>query len=659
MNTISRTLWALAALLTLTPLHAADENQTTGTAVDFDWEYWNDVKDDGAYWPNWRLTLKSGALADYADAVQFVWTLSKDATVYSTGTEGTSWRGDDACTGYASLGVLPAGTYSMACTVRFVKGGRNTEYPLTAINWECKGQTTELPLITLTCSNTKALTATTGTFDYRLDVINAAKATCYVIRAVKTGEEEVLPATEVTDLTGTLPLSNLNTAGTTEIWVKAQARLTKDGSLYPAIPVQYPGESQGWGGFTINTAGQADFTVPSIAVKAGEPEATGLTTGTLPYTITVTDAADVESYRIYVVTEGDRPVSEAVTVTATSGIIALKDLNRGDITPLWLKVQANIRNNGLYPAEPVTYPGLAEGWTGLSIDTNDGTTPRMPTLSLRAYAPKVTGETTGSIRYSVGADYPEGIATYSLLVVTTDEKEVGRISPTPDAEGTIELNDLVPATKNPLWVKATATLIDGRVTAQEQYPGAAQDWHGFEIDMTLKPGTAIPAISISAANPVAKTATTGTIDYVLTVIGDESVDSYTVWVVTNGDRLLGQTTSSGPEGTVKLRGLNNSAVTELWVKTFATLTDGSALGDIARNECQAQYPGAAEDWTGLSIDTTGAPNDETGILSPQASQTADTAAAYDLQGRRVIRPAAGSLYFLRHADGTVTRHIAR
>nr|MBD5376823.1 hypothetical protein [Bacteroides sp.] len=659
MNKLYRALTLLIALFAIAPAWAGNENNTNGTTADFVWQYWNDVKTDGAYWPNWKITLNSGSFAEYApNGIVFDWELLKDGEHFNGAAPGPSWQDATNATAYAELGVLPAGKYTMKCTVKFVSNASTTEYPLNDIVWDCKGPDPNFPTITLTCGNTQALTGTTGTFDYKLDVINAQKVVDYSIFAVKAGEVRVLQETRVTELEGTLPLSNLN-PGVTDFWVKVRANLD-NGGTYPVNEwVQYPGAAQGWSGLSIDTGDLADFAFPTLEIEASNAVATGLTTGTLDYRITAKNDKDVESYNIWVVTFGEKVVSEQLNTTDLVGQIKLENLNEGDVTELWIKCQAVMRDdNGVYPTNPLSYPGAAQGYTGLSIDTWDGSTVRKPTIDLKAFSPQVTGETTGTINYQLTVNYPESVKSYEIWVERTGDVKVGSIESTTELEGTIDLSDLLPAKKNPLWVKVIATLTDDTKMEMVQYPGAAQGWAGLEIDMTLQPGTVIPTLSVVGTNPQGVTKTTGTLDYQIAVKDADSVESYTVWVVTNGEKLLGQLTTTDLEGTIALTGLNSNTTTDLWIKAFATLEGGMALGDVAGNQYQAQFPGEAQGWTGLSISTAGCPDDEEDGIATINGAVAEPVGYYDLQGRKVANPASG-LYIVRYSDGTAAKVLVK
>lgn len=123
-----------------------------------------------------------------------------------------------------------------------------------------------VPVITLTCSNAKAIDSKTGTVDY---VITTDKpeleGVTYRIWAVTVGDRPVSDVEEVTALEGKLNLKDLESNATTELWVKAQA-ITADGGMSEVA--QFPGEAQGWTGLTITTPED----VPSSVVNTIDVE---------------------------------------------------------------------------------------------------------------------------------------------------------------------------------------------------------------------------------------------------------------------------------------------------------------------------------------------------------------------------------------------------
>ncbi|MCM1429084.1 MAG: hypothetical protein NC097_04740 [Clostridium sp.] len=160
---------------------------------------------------------------------------------------------------------------------------------------------------------------------------------------------------EATGLTGVLRVDV--SKGNVLAWVKSEVKLA-DGTTMNGVPND----------FALTFERKLSDKAPVISLTCSNPTPTSNTTGTIDYAISGTNLDQVESYEIFVVTEGDRAVSDIITTTAATGTIDLKNLNAGTTTNLWVKVCATTLSG--VKTEPVQYPGEAQGWTGLSIDTN-------------------------------------------------------------------------------------------------------------------------------------------------------------------------------------------------------------------------------------------------------------------------------------------------
>lgn len=228
---------------------------------------------------------------------------------------------------------------------------------------------------------------------------------------------------------------------------------------------------------------------PTLGLSVGEPTATGLTTGEIAFTIT-TDKPELENvtYHVWCETMGDKNVGDMTTADLT-GTLQLINLNAGAKTDLWVKVRP-IVNGEESSADPTQYPGAAQGYQGLSIDTSafdDGTTPVMPQITLVASNPVKTGETTGTVDYEVTLSNDKFFDHMEIWCVTNasgPETTLAEIKNTKELKGTLNLEGLVPDKINGLWVKVFIYLTDGQKNAEAvQYPGAAQEWHGLDLDM--------------------------------------------------------------------------------------------------------------------------------------------------------------------------------
>lgn len=392
-------------------------------------------------------------------------------------------------------------------------------------------------------------------------------------------------------------------------------------------------------------SGAANAQAPAISLTAGNPIATSATTGTLDYKITLTPEEEVLRYTIYVVTNGDKYVSEILSTTEAEGTIDLKDLNSGKTTDLWVKAKAELKNGSV--TEEAQYPGEAQGWYGLTISNvefGDGII--MPSITLEAGNAVATSLTEGTLDYKFTFSETKNIQKIEAWVVTNafpgGDVEVARITSFKSDEGGLKtegqfvLESLKPKAVNELWVKAYVYLTNGDRSEELIYPGAPQGWNGLSIN-TAAIGMKTPTIKLTAGNPTPLTPTTGTVGYLLEVENGESVIGYNIWVVTFGEKVLGRIDGTTElNGEIMLEDLNPGAETELWVKAQAILP-GDALTDIV------QYPGEAQGYTGLSITTI-----KSGIQSIVTGNDGPVE-YFNLQGIRVDNPSNG-IFIRRQGD---------
>lgn len=361
----------------------------------------------------------------------------------------------------------------------------------------------EVPAITLVCANPTPLTATTGTIDYTITTDKPElEGVKYKLYAQTTGDVYISAIEEVTELTGKLNLINLNNFAVTEIWVKAQA-ITADGGMSDLVT--YPGADLGWTGFSIDTstlAGDDDPILPTVTLTASNPEVTSTTAGTLEYKIELSGDKWQDKFfkavEIYVVTNafGGADVEVArktiTDIADLEGVLDLSGLKESAKNDLWVKATLTLTDDS--KSEEVTYPGAAQGWTGLTIDTStfapEGE-PVLPTITLTASNAVATSPTTGTLDYKIeltGKRWEDKFLKNVEVYVVTNafggaDVEVARktITEIADLEGVFDLEGLKEGTENGLWVKATVTLTNDVKSEEITYPGAAQGWTGLSV----------------------------------------------------------------------------------------------------------------------------------------------------------------------------------
>ncbi|MDE7380495.1 MAG: hypothetical protein K2N03_00015 [Muribaculaceae bacterium] len=232
----------------------------------------------------------------------------------------------------------------------------------------------------------------------------------------------------------------------------------------------------------------------------------------------------------------------------------------------------------------------------------------------------VPGDASANFVYKITTENVPEDATYRVWIDAPGNVTQGEST---EKEGTITVP--VPAGGQvTYWVKARVTLPSGTAF------NATGNDTGVVFKANPLPAD-VPTFTLTCSNPQPVTKTSGTVDY--TITGDLSKTSnVSMFVVTNvfgnGDVEVGRIDNvTANEGTIALTGLKPDVVNDIWVKMDVTLTDGTKLEQI-------QYPGAAQGWQGLSINTDS--------VSVTEIVTADTNVEYfNLQGVKVANPQNG------------------
>lgn len=115
---------------------AAREDSTSGETDLFTWEYWNDVHDNGAYYPNWSIRFTEAGIASEFTSAQWEYSITYAGADFRSGTANSSWfNAQETASCYLDLGVLNPGEYTLDATVLLAKGEEITRVALPAINW--------------------------------------------------------------------------------------------------------------------------------------------------------------------------------------------------------------------------------------------------------------------------------------------------------------------------------------------------------------------------------------------------------------------------------------------------------------------------------------------------------------------------------------------
>lgn len=628
-------LCAMALKTCVLSTSAANVDEATGTFDNGTWKYWNENQNDNnVFFPNWQF-LFSGNDSPHTYSPKLEWTIDGDNGYSESRTENPSWAAADVISFYASLGELQPGNYTTVSKMTWTEGGQTKEIVVPTQNWTVSGISEKFN-VTLTIDKNGEFTpegATGGKMPFKITATGDVDAIDhFVVWASRAGDEEMDPTNFGKDVReGELILTKLPANADTDIWIKVKA-VSASGKETPTVQA---------GGFQVSTK---DPSLPSATIEATEPTPTGGTTGTLRYTITATNADMIQNYAIKVVTNafgnGDVTVCETTT-TETSGTLQLTGLKLNSKNELWVKMTVNLTDGGTL--EEVTYPGAAQGWTGLSITTSESGIQLPEITKLEITAPTATGPTTGTLAYEITATNAENIKNLHIWAVTNvfgnGDVTVCDINTT-DLTGILNLSGLKPGVQNDLWVKVEATTIEDGTIEMVQFPGAAQGWGGLSITTPGDGSAIVTGLNITDAK--ATTSTTAEMNYEVLGSGFDKVASYAIRVVTDGDAELYNGTATEPTGKIVLENLTPGTTYPLWVKVIATNTDGVALEEV-------QYPGAAQGWYGLEITT---PDAGDAIEAIESDSNAD-AIYYTLQGVRVGNPTTG--LFIVVKDGRASK----
>lgn len=177
-----------------------------------------------------------------------------------------------------------------------------------------------------------------------------------------------------------------------------------------------------------------------------------------------------------------------------------------------------------------------------------------------------------------------------------------------------------------LWVKATVTYMDGD---KEVVLNAKGNDTGVAFTCT----NAVEPITLTCSNLQPTSNSSATLEY--TIAGDMTdVTKINIYAVTNAfgsDVEVGRIenlTADQYSGVLTLTNLKESAVNEIWCKLEVY------KNDVKEND-EFTYPGAAQGWTGFSVDTSNVSVSE--IIAAEDGEVV----YYNLQGVRVANPSNG------------------
>ncbi|MCM1153176.1 MAG: hypothetical protein NC328_05940 [Muribaculum sp.] len=314
--------------------------------------YFNDLHDDGSYWPNWQFQFADENAKTLGESARLTYSLKKATEDINGGTLTPSYFSDNAINFYSSEGVLAAGDYTIECTLHFYNGEEVSKTFTTAPVSFSVADRSNLPAANLTYTLKPGSANASLEYTITLANVDAEGATARVWADIPGN----VTVAEANGLTGTLLVDV--SAGNVQAWVKGQVTL-RDGTVMTTNPND----------FALVFEKELSADTPVISLSCSNPNPLTATTGTVDYEITGTNLDNLDYIELFVVTTGDKPVSATITTKDLNGTIALYDLNEKAVTELWVKARAYSLSGE--QSELVQYPGEAQGWTGLSVDTTN------------------------------------------------------------------------------------------------------------------------------------------------------------------------------------------------------------------------------------------------------------------------------------------------
>ena len=633
-----KTLLAAMMLAIGMPVVAENVDQATGTVdgeVPYTWSFWNDKKDTGELWPNWKVEF-TPELDEAPANVAFNYVFKKgDAVVMSGAANGSGINTKQATSYTGPWADLEEGDYQMLTTVTIIKAGSTV--PIIS-NFDCPVKVEAAPVAeyNFTFNHTEVVTANSITVNYEFVEDNGKTVPADAVYHLQLGMQPGGVDKVAETASGSILFENLN-PNTNHTFYTNNPSVTIDGVKYIAKG----------GNFNVKTLEGDPAPSDKPTANLTYEIVNGPEKAYFNYSIAVEniDEANVESYRVWLDAPGNVLMGESTTKEGSIEIsVAEGDQN------LWFKGQ-------------VTYKDGEESKTINTNPNDQGVTFKkvsdpsvvLPVLDLTVGEPKATGLTTGEITFTITTDKPElENVTYHVWCNTTGDKVVGDMTTT-DLTGTLLLTNLTAGGITELWVKAQAEIGADKSDAA-QYPGEPQGWTGLSIDTSaFDDGTTpvMPQITLSAMDPLQTGDDTGTLRYEIVLSNETFFESLDIKCVTNAwkvndgdvDVVLAEITGTKDlTGTLQLTGLKPNAVNGLWVKAVITLTDGQKSDEI-------MFPGAAQGYTGLEIDM------RSDAISAVEAENDAPVEYFNLQGVRVENPVNG--LFIRRQGTKVSKVVIR
>lgn len=356
MKAIYKTALACLMAAAATTGYAVNLGETTGEGPDgkYTWQFWCDYHtNDNTSWPNWQINFTPELTAAPA-AVTYNYVLKKGSSVGPVAMTGAVNGGLGTVNSHAYAGpwTLDYDTeYVMETTVTVIYAGETNPniFNFEPVTFKTPAEDLTSPKANITYTVDK------NTMDYAiaLQSVNETDVTEVFIGAYAGGQSE--PTASATTLKGKLVVNQNGT-----FWVKGTVSY-KDGEETKTINLS-PND------FTVNFTA---VTSATATLSVNNPQALSATTGSVDYDITISDPALFRSARIYCVKAGEILLGEKNITNADGlkGILELSDLNANANTEIWVKADITLTDGTTL--QTLQYPGEAQGYTGLAIDTTN------------------------------------------------------------------------------------------------------------------------------------------------------------------------------------------------------------------------------------------------------------------------------------------------
>lgn len=326
-------------------------------------------------------------------------------------------------------------------------------------------------------------------------------------------------------------------------------------------------------------------------------------------------ADDVESVLVALLRGGEAFNADALySSTALEATISVHF--DGNDLGIWFKAQVTMKDGKVYQLKP---------WDQAMTLKKEVTTSLTYNLTVGEFTR--TGETSGTLPYKISCEGDLNLVDHWIVWASRVGNENMNVTDVWDLEGELNLTVLPANQETQIWPKVQPVWkLGGRGDVVQT--SCMVDTRSAET----------PVYTLTADNTEALSSTTGTVDYKITVTnGAENIEKFVIYVVRageGGDVEVGRIETTETTGTIDLSNLLENAVTDIWVKAYAIDKSGNELATV-------QFPGAAQGWTGLSINTTATELNAINVIG-----LSEETVYFNLQGLKIAEPERGKIYIV-------------